>query len=140
LRYNGAVRKPMPKRSAPAKRERKAKKPDPERSPPSRFAPAAFLKGTPESIQALCQELADAAKARFSDVTGTSFSRAASALVNQLRAAGHDLRSFDESEGLQEWQAEWHHPRGSFSLFLTFRAPSTVEVTWKTETQSFVGR
>jgi hypothetical protein len=81
-------------------------------------------------VQALCDELADVAAARFADLTGTSWERVGTTLASQLRALGHDLTSFDESAELQEWQATWHHARGTFSLSLTFRAPTSVEVTW----------
>ena len=133
------MRKPQPKRK-PAPQRKPNVKPESEDKPPSRFAPSAFLSGSPESVQLLCQELADIAKARFADVTGSSWSRAARSIAEQLRSAGHDLRSFDESETMQEWQAEWHQPRGTFSLFLSFRAPTSAEVTWTTDTQTFVGR
>lgn len=98
--------------------------------PPARFAPAAFLSGSQAQVQALCDELADVAAARFSDLTGTSWERVGTTLAAQLRALGHDLTSFDESPELQEWQATWHHARGTFSLLLVFRAPTSVEVTW----------
>jgi hypothetical protein len=81
-------------------------------------------------VQALCDELADVAAARFSDLTGTSWERVGTTLAAQLRALGHDLTNFDESPELQEWQATWHHARGTFSLLLVFRAPNSVEVTW----------
>jgi hypothetical protein len=98
--------------------------------PPARFAPSAFLSGSPAQVQALCDELADVAAARFSDLTGTSWQQVGTTLASQLRALGHDLTNFDESPELQEWQATWHHARGTFSLLLVFRAPRSVEVTW----------
>jgi len=119
------------------KRKPKAKKVKP---PPSRFAPAAFLSGSPEAVQQLCQELAAQAASSFADLTGTTWSTVGNSIVNQLRASGHDLSSFDDAEGLQEWQATWHHPRGTFSLFLPFRAPASVEVTWKSDDATFSAR
>jgi len=107
---------------------------------PSRFAPSAFLKGTPATVQQLCDDLAELAATRFGDLTGTSWQRAGSAIANQLRATGHDLVSFEDTPALQEWQASWHHPRGNFSLFLSFRAPAEVEVTWKSETATLTAR
>jgi hypothetical protein len=120
-----------------AQRRRKAK----GGSAPSRhFAPAAFLKGTPEQVRSLCDELATVAAERFSDLTGTTWRDAGLSLVRQLRELGHDLSSFDETEELQEWQATWHHPRGTCSLLLSFRAPHAVEVTWKVDDEAYTTR
>jgi hypothetical protein len=98
--------------------------------PRPRFAPAAFLSGSPAQVQELCDELADLAAARFADLTGTSWESVGKSLASQLRALGHDLSSFDETAELQDWQATWHHTRGTFTLLLAFRAPCSVEVTW----------
>jgi len=119
------------------KREKKSKEP---KQPPSRFAPAAFLSGSSETVQHLCDELAALAAKRFNDLTGTTWERVGTAIASQLRAAGHDLMSFDEAADLQEWQATWHHPRGTFSLLLSFRAPSQVEVTWKSDDATYTAR
>lgn len=119
------------------KRQPKAQKPAP---PPSPFAPAAFLKGSPEAVRQLCERLADVAHERFCDLTGTTWERAGTDLAHQLRSAGHDLTSFDSSDELQEWQATFYHPRGTFSLLLTFRAPTTVEVTWRSDEQGITAR
>jgi hypothetical protein len=119
------------------KRQTKSSKPEPAPSP---FAPAAFLKGSPEAVRELCEGLAGIAHQRFSDLTGTTWQRAGSDLARQLRAAGHDLTSFDESDELQEWQATFYHPRGTFSLSLTFRAPTSVEVTWRTDDATITAR
>ncbi len=116
--------------------KRKAK-PVVEKQPPSRFAPGAFLSASPEIAQALCDELANVAATRFKDLAGTTWDQVGTSLVEQLRASGHDLRNFDSGEGLQEWHASWHHPRGNFSLFLSFRAPSSVEVSWKTDDATY---
>ncbi len=115
----------------------KSKREEPKKAP-SRFAPAAFLSANPESVQSLCEDLALQIATRFSDLTGTTWEAVGYSIIEQLRASGHDLSQFDESEGLQEWQAVWHHPRGSFSLFLSFRTPASVEVTWKSDDRSFV--
>src|SRR5687767_9591499 len=104
-----------PKKLEP-KREPKLKA---TKGPPPRFAPSAFLNGSSEQVQQLCDDLATLAVGRFSDLTGTSWQTAGSALAQQLRAIGHDLMSIDESDHHQEWQATWHHPRGTFSLLLS---------------------
>lgn len=107
---------------------------------PPRFAPSAFLKGSSEQVQQLCEDLATVAAKRFSDLTGTTWQSAGSTLAQQLRALGHDLVSIDESVDHQLWQATWHHPRGTFSLVLSFDAPCAVEVTWKTDDATFTAR
>lgn len=110
------------------------------KSDPPRFAPSAFLKGSPERVQQLCDELATLAAERFSDLTGTNWSRVGATLAQQLRAVGHDLIALDESEEQQEWVATWHHPRGTFSLLLSFQAPYAVAVTWKTDDGAYTAR
>lgn len=120
--------------------KRKKKKPAKSKAPPSRFAPAAFLSGSPETVQGLCDELAKLASTRFQDLTGTTWKEVGVGIIDQLRATGHDLMNFDEANGVQDWQATWHHPRGTFSLYLAFRAPSQVEVTWKSEDATFTAR
>jgi hypothetical protein len=91
-------------------------------------------------VQQLCDDLATLAAERFSDLTGTTWQSAGSALAQQLRAIGHDLMSIDESDDHQEWQTTWHHPRGTFSLLLSFQVPYAVEVTWKTDDATFTAR
>ena len=120
--------------------KRKSKKPGEAQAPRPRFAPAAFLSGSPAEVQQLCDELADLAATRFGDLAGTTWERVGQSLASQLRALGHDLTSFDESTELQEWHATWHHTRGTFTFLLEFRAPCSVEVTWKTDTATFSAR
>lgn len=131
----------------PAKRPRREPKPQNERKPKlraaestPRFAPSAFLKGKSEQVQQLCDELATLAADRFSDLTGTSWSGVGVSLAQQLRALGHDLINLDESENHQEWVATWHHPRGTFSLLLSFQAPHAVAVTWKADDTAITAR
>lgn len=124
---------------SPRPPKRKSKSDEPKQ-PPSRFAPSAFLTGSAEAVQQLCEELAQLAADRFGDLTGTTWQRAGFTIAQQLRAAGHDLTSFDESDELQEWHATWHHPRGTFSLLLSFRAPHEVEVTWRADELAFTAR
>jgi hypothetical protein len=122
-------RKPKPK---PKQKEAK--------QPPPHFAPSAFLSGSEPAVKQLCDELATLAAERFSDLTGTTWSTVGNSLAEQLRALGHDLSNFDESPELQEWQATWHHPRGTFSLLLSFRAPHDVEVTWRTDDWTYTAQ
>lgn len=127
----------MKKRTA--KTRSKSKKGKSSR-PASPFAPAAFLSGSPEAVQELCQAIATKSAKSFADLTGTTWDRVATSIVDQLRSTGHDFMSIEETDGVQEWRATWYHPRGVFSLFLSFHAPNSVEVTWKTEDREFVAR
>jgi hypothetical protein len=101
--------------------------------PTSRFAPGVFLSGEGPAIQQLCQQLAKESAGRFAQSEAAAWSSVAASIIEQLRAAGHDLVRFDSGDDWQEWQAEWHHPLGNFSLMVSFRAPRSVEVAWKTE-------
>jgi hypothetical protein len=42
-------------------------------------------------------------------------------LVEELRALGHDLWSFDESTDFQIWCGDWVKPKHPYELILTFR-------------------
>jgi hypothetical protein len=121
-------------------RHREKTKTPATKPPPSVFAPAAFLKGSPAAVRELCEGLARIAHERLSDLTGTTWERATSDLARQLRSAGHDLSSFEESDAVQEWQATYYHPRGTFTLSLTFRAPASVEVSWKSDDGAIVAQ
>jgi hypothetical protein len=115
--------------------KKKAKKPSASERP--KFAPAAFLSGTPEQVQTLCNDLAELAAERFSDLTGTTWVSVGQSLATQLRELGHDLMSFEDTPEHQEWQTTWHHPKGTFVFTLEFRAPYAATVTWKTDEQTF---
>jgi len=115
--------------------KKKAKKQSPTERP--KFAPAAFLAGSPEQVQALCNDLAELAAERFSDLTGTTWVSVGQALAGQLRELGHDLMSFEDTPEHQEWQTTWHHPKGTFVFTLEFRAPYSASVTWKTDDRTF---
>jgi hypothetical protein len=128
----------------PARPPRRRPKQDPKlksaKAEPPRFAPSAFLKGSNEQVQQLCDELATLAAERFSDLTGTTWPAVGAALAQQLRAIGHDLMNIEESEDRQEWLATWHHPRGTFSLLVSFQAPQAVAVTWRTDDAAFTAQ
>ena len=133
LGYGG----PMP--SGRANRKPPKKKPSsPEERP--KFAPKAFLSGSPEQVQGLCNDLAELAAERFSDLTGTTWESVGKSLASQLRELGHDLTAFEDTPEHQEWQTTWHHPKGTFVFTLEFRAPYAAEVTWKTDDRTFIAR
>ena len=129
----------MPARPIKREPKREPKLRAPKGAPP-RFAPSAFLKGSTAQVQQLCEELAALAAERFSDLTGTTWASVGATLAQQLRAVGHDLISVDDSDAHQEWRATWHHPRGTFSLLLSFQAPKAVAVTWKADDVAFTAR
>jgi len=76
----------------------------------------------------------------FVELTGTNRKAEGPAIVQQLRASGHDLICLEDTAELQQWQATLYHPKGTFSLFLTFRAPRSVEVTWRADDVEFSAR
>lgn len=127
-------------RRAPTHAPKREPKLKPAKGDAPRFAPSAFLKGSPEQVRQLCDELATLAAERFSDLTGTNWRSVGETLAQQLRTLGHDLIGIDESDEHQEWLATWHHPRGTFSLLLSFQAPSTVAVSWKTDDGTYTAR
>lgn len=129
----GRLRKRPPREREPRENEARS---DPKQ-PPSPFAPKAFLTGSPEAVQRLCEQIATQAASRFADLTGTTWMTVANAIVAQLRAAGHDLVGVDDSDELRQWQAVWYHPRGTFALILRFRPPAGVEVLWQADDTTF---
>jgi hypothetical protein len=53
-------------------------------------------------------------------------------LIDELRAIGHDLWSFDsDGVGFEIWCGDWTRPEIGGPLVITFRAPSSVEVEWR---------
>jgi len=53
-----------------------------------------------------------------------------SALVQELRARGHGLHNFDEDgECMSIWCPDW--TKDVAGLVLTFRAPASVDVSWR---------
>lgn len=107
---------------------------------PSRFAPSAFVAASPEGIQSRCNDLARAAAQFFRSRRGQDFCDIGTAFAKELRESGHDLVNFEETEELQEWQATLYHPTGTYQLFLSFRAPRHIEVTYKTDNHTYVAQ
>ncbi|MGC4065702.1 MAG: hypothetical protein QM784_13850 [Polyangiaceae bacterium] len=100
---------------------------------PSRFAPAAFRTASPEAVTRLCEALAKQAVRGFVELTGANRKSEGPPIVKELRASGHDLVCLEDTAELQQWQATLYHPQGTYSLFITFRAPRRVEVTWQAD-------
>lgn len=57
------------------------------------------------------------------------FHRAVYASVAELKAAGHDLTSYDESDEMQVWGPDYVGESGP-GLVITFTAPDEVSVEW----------
>ena len=76
---------------------------------------------------ALCEDLAQVLAERLAEA-GT-FHQKVYALVNELKAVGHDLTSFDESDDMQAWGPDYERASGP-GLVITFTAPNEVDVTW----------
>lgn len=110
------------------------------RPSPARFAPSTFVASSPEAVQRLCNELATEAARAFAARGKTDFRTVGTSIAQQLRVSGHDLSPFDETEDVQQWQATLYHPKGTFSLFLSFRANGHVEVTFRSDTTVYTAR
>jgi hypothetical protein len=66
----------------------------------------------------------DASPAQFIDRTREA--------INELRALGHDLWSFDsDGDTFETWCGDWTRPEMAGPLTITFRAPASVEVGWR---------
>ena len=110
------------------------------KSATSRFAPAAFITGTPEAVQRLCDDLAAQAAKRLTHLIGADWTSEATRIVSELRNLGHDLSACDRSDDFQEWEVTWYLPRGQFSLFLVFRSAGTVEVIFRADDAKYTAK
>ncbi len=53
-------------------------------------------------------------------------------LIDELRLLGHDLWSFDsDGEEFESWCGDWTQAGGGGPLWITFRYPREVEVSWR---------
>lgn len=78
----------------------------------------------------LCAELAAVLAGRLDQ--SKDFHRTVYALIAELKAVGHELTSYDESDDTQAWGPDYVKPPGP-GLVLTFAAPHDVEVKWSTQ-------
>lgn len=52
--------------------------------------------------------------------------------IDELRALGHDLWSFDsDGDMFETWCGDWTRPEIAGPLTITFRSPASVEVGWR---------
>lgn len=61
--------------------------------------------------------------------SASSFRHEVHRCVQELRALGHDLWSFEESDEFQTWGPNYVAPTGP-GIVVTFSAPDGVEVEW----------
>jgi len=92
----------------------------------AQFTKQAFLDAKePERVE-LCVELGAALMARIK--ASRDFHATVYALVDELRALGHGLWSFDESDDAQTWCPNWEPPSGP-GIVVVFAADA-VTVEW----------
>lgn len=93
------------------------------------FNKAEFI-AVPDTVRnARCHELARALTTEMK--TAKDFHECAASLVAELRAAGHDLWSLDESDDFEVWGPNYETPSGP-GIVVTFR-PDEVSVDWTAE-------
>src|SRR5215831_7552815 len=88
----------------------------------------AFLAAAPADIPAMCAGLANVISRRLGE--SAEFHAAGYAVIEELRAAGHPLWSFDEGPDFQAWCDDWTKPIGGPTLTLSLSAPNYVEASW----------
>ena len=97
-----------------------------------RYSSHRFNEASEPERKQLLIDLADALRAALqsaADFHGTAYR-----LVADLRALGHDLYSFDESDEMQVWCPDWTKP-SMHGLVVEFRSPSDVKVNWRNRSQ-----
>jgi hypothetical protein len=94
-----------------------------------RFSKSELLR-LPDSLRAeRCRELACTLAERLKEAE--NFHAIVVSLVSALRAVGHDLWSFDESDDVEVWGPNYEKPSGP-GIVVTFR-PDEVIVEWTLE-------
>ena len=91
-----------------------------------RFAKSRFLAASEDERQILCEALAEELARRI--LSSSAFHDDVWHAVQALRALGHDLWSFDESDEFSLWCPNYATPTGP-GIVVTFR-PDAVEVEW----------
>lgn len=91
-----------------------------------RFTKAAFEHADDNGKGALAADLAQELTARL--MTAPEFHQGVRGLVKELRALGHDLWSFDESDDMEVWCPNYQTPSGP-GIVVTFTTEG-VEVEW----------
>ena len=89
-----------------------------------RFSRQAFLERSENERLVACADLS--LTSRLNE--GTEFHAQVRALVEELRALGHDLWSYDEDDDFEIWGPDYQRPSGA-GLVVTFRTNSVL-VEW----------
>ena len=76
----------------------------------------------------MCARLASQISGRLGQ--SADFHAACYSVVEELRAGGHPLWSFDEGPDFQAWCDDWTKPIGGPTLSLHLSAPDYVEASW----------
>lgn len=87
-----------------------------------------FLAADASAVVGMCARLADQISGRLGQ--STDFHSACYSVIEELRAGGHPLWSFDEGPDFQAWCDDWMNPIGGPTLTLQFSAPNYVEASW----------
>jgi hypothetical protein len=91
-----------------------------------RFSKANFLAADDGARAQLMQVLQDQLSPRLRD--SSNFHVTARHIVDELRALGHDLWSFDESDDFEVWAPNYQTPTGP-GLVITF-SPEDACIEW----------
>ena len=84
-----------------------------------------FLAAAPTQVSAMCASLAKLISRRLGE--SADFHAAGYAVIEELRAGGHPLWSFDERPDFQAWCDDWTKPIGGPTLTLSLSSPNYVE-------------
>jgi hypothetical protein len=95
-----------------------------------RYKREAFRAADSSGRLALCHDLAAALHERLQ--AESDFHKGVHRLIGELRALGHDLWSFDESDDMEVWCPDYQNPSGP-GIVITFR-PEEVHVEWTEQT------
>ncbi len=110
------------------------------------FSREKFEATEPAAVLSLCQGLAELLSHRFAGLgldwsqpyEGSALSPAEDAwgdcgyaIIEELRAIGHDLWSLDAGVDFQVWGGDYSSPPKELQLFLMFHPQAEVEVTWE---------
>ncbi len=93
-----------------------------------RFRREEFERASPQQRTTLLRDLADLMKARMR--AGPAFHRSCYELIEELREAGHDIWSFDESDDFQLWGPDYAKAIGR-GLIIHFTSEGDVNVKWQ---------
>jgi hypothetical protein len=91
-----------------------------------RFTKVAFERTDEDGKTALAADLAESLTERLKEAL--EFHQGVRELVDHLRALGHDLWSFDESDAMEVWCPNYQTPSGP-GIVVTFTTEG-VEVEW----------